>query len=258
MNNTDKNVPIWLYSEIIDKMLVVIDNVDNYTKRHCERVGIYTGLFLSYLKKENLWTDELRDLKVNDLKDIVYSAFVHDIGKAAIHSDITKAKRKLTEEEWTQMKEHPMNGAYLFLLPGYGQIKNNILMHHERYSGNGYPFGLFGKDIPLGARIIAIADSFDAMTDKRPYMWGPLTKEEALDELQKGIAKDYDPELTSLFIQMCNTPEYSNLLKIKENQELMDRMISHLKQWICSPEEERFLEEENKNDILQKVLRKEY
>lgn len=257
MLDKNKHIPFWLYSEMMDRILLVIDNFDKYTRKHCQRVGIYTGLFLKFLEDNNLWTDDFYGLDETDLKDIVYSAYVHDVGKVTVHSEAIKAARKLTETEWKEVQTHPEKGAYFFLAPGYENIRDNVLTHHEKYDGTGYPLGLAGKDISLGGRIISILDSFDAMTDKRPYATKePLTLDEALEEISKCAGTHFDPELSALFIQMCKSPKYRNILSIKERKSRIHWLNDIFRGWMISDNrdfEMKLVKEEGKKTL---VLRK--
>lgn len=212
-----------LHFKMLDKFMIMLENFDMYTRSHCLRVGIYTGLFFEYLDKYNLWTDELLKLSDDTKKDILYSSFVHDIGKTTILIDTINKNNKLTEEEWQDVLEHPQSGAFFFSTEEYRTIRNGVLMHHERYDGNGYPLGIKGKDISVGARVISIIDSFDAMTDKRPYISSDLmTLQQALDEIEKCSGTQFDPMISDLFVCMCKTKEYSEILKIKEYPQFME------------------------------------
>lgn len=124
----------------------------------------------------------------------------HDIGKIGIPDSILQKTTKLTDEEYDDIKNHPSIGAHI-LQPS--KIFENIIPmvkhHHERYDGRGYPSGLAGEDIPLSARIVCIADSFDAMTSDRSYR-PRFTLEKALEELEKCKGSQFDPNLVDLFI----------------------------------------------------------
>jgi HD-GYP domain-containing protein (c-di-GMP phosphodiesterase class II) len=119
---------------------------------------------------------------------------LHDVGKIAIDDAILRKPGGLTEDEYAKMKVHPERGARLlqdskFLVP----LIPYALYHHERFDGKGYPFGLAGDDIPLEGRVLAVADTFDAMTSNRPYRKG-LDIEFALQEIEKGKGTQFDPE----------------------------------------------------------------
>lgn len=235
MNRKSDIVPFWIYSDILDKVMTMVDNFDSYTKNHCLRVGVYTGLFLRYLQENDKLTEELKTLSQNDLKDIVYAGFVHDIGKTTVYADIIKQKKSLSEEDWKEVETHPQTGAFFFLAPGYENIRDGILMHHERFDGKGYPFGFAGKEISVVGRIVAILDSFDAMTDRRPYVKKPpLNLWDALREIARCSGTQFDPELAKLFIEMCMSEKYQNILTLKENKKNFNRIVENYKEWIHS------------------------
>lgn len=138
-------------------------------------------------------------------------ASLHDIGKIAIDDQILNKKEKLTDDEWKQIKKHPEIGYRIMSSsPQHVQIAEDILSHHERYDGKGYPRGLKGNDIPLRARIIAVANSYDAMISNRPYRKA-LTKEEALEEIISNKGTQFDPKIVDIF------------LKIIEKEEVIDK-----------------------------------
>lgn len=137
-----------------------------------------------------------------ELDDLALLANLHDIGKVVIDDRILKKPGSLTAEEWEEMKKHPQIGYRIALAsPELVGIANHILSHHERWDGTGYPKGLKGKQIPLLARIIAIADAFDAMTQERPYRRA-LPEEMALEEIRQGAGSQFDPELAQCFLEI--------------------------------------------------------
>ena len=140
----------------------------------------------------------LSDQEVRTLHII---GFLHDIGKIAIDESILNKKGRLTDEEFEQIKLHPEIGCRI-IRSSYEitEISEGILSHHERWNGTGYPKGLKGADIPLYARIIAIADSYDAMTSVRTYR-NSLSGQEAADEIRRCIGTMYDPDIAQVFIE---------------------------------------------------------
>jgi cyclic di-GMP phosphodiesterase len=131
-----------------------------------------------------------------------YGFFLHDIGKVGIPEHILCKAGPLSVDEWTVMRNHPIIGAQIiapiaFLADAVELIRH----HHERFDGTGYPDGMSGEEIPLGARIFAVADSFDAMTSDRPYR-GSIGIERALGELRAGAGSQFDPEVVRVFIEM--------------------------------------------------------
>ena len=134
------------------------------------------------------------------LNALTHAAELHDIGKIAIPDEILKAPRQLTAEEWAIVQEHPRRGVEMIRhLEFLGPARDAILSHHERIDGRGYPNGLAGEDIPLEARIMAVIDSYDAMTSARPYR-PPLTHEEAAEELRRCIGAQFDPRCVEAFL----------------------------------------------------------
>lgn len=129
-------------------------------------------------------------LSKGELKNIVKAALLHDIGKTRIPLSILNKPGPLTEVQWETMKMHPIWGAEIY--QGNTIIQEGIITHHENYDGTGYPYGLKGENIHLFGRIIAIADSIDAMTTIRPYR-KPVSIEQALKEIQDYAGTKYDP-----------------------------------------------------------------
>ncbi|MBI4734006.1 MAG: HD-GYP domain-containing protein [Rubrobacteridae bacterium] len=162
---------------------------DPYTRGHSERVSIYSLLLSEHM---NL-TDE-------EIDSIYIASYLHDIGKIGIHENVLNKPDKLTNDEYEHIKSHPgISGQIVSQLPNLEHIASIVRHHHERHDGHGYPDGLKGLDIPLGARILAIADAFDAMTTDRPYRDG-FNAMEALSEIDRCSGLQFDPELTPIFI----------------------------------------------------------
>ena len=139
------------------------------------------------------------EIKVKELKNL---GLLHDIGKIAIDEHMLNKPGKLTEEEWFEMTKHPEIGyRILSTVNEMSEMAESILSHHERYDGKGYPRGIEGTNIPINARIICIADAYDAMTSDRPYRMA-LSHETALEELLRNSGKQFDPEIVMAFIKM--------------------------------------------------------
>lgn len=142
------------------------------------------------------------DLPENEVERIRIAALLHDLGKVAVPADILEKPAALSTTEWRSVVQHPRIGQVI--LEQAAALKDAvpiILHHHERYSGHGYPFGLRGSDIPLGARIVAIADAYDAMTHDRPYKRA-ISHEAAVSELRRHAGTQFDPELVTLFCDL--------------------------------------------------------
>jgi HD-GYP domain-containing protein (c-di-GMP phosphodiesterase class II) len=129
---------------------------------------------------------------------------VHDLGKVGIPDSILFKPGSLTGKEWEIMRQHPEKGYRIAqATTDLAGIADLILMHHERWDGHGYPLGLAGEEIPIECRILAIADSFDAMTNDRPYRKA-MPVEEALAELEKCSGTQFDPQLVAAFLEIMS------------------------------------------------------
>lgn len=163
---------------------------------HSARVSLICETFGQYL---NLRLEEISLLKM--------MANIHDIGKIAIEESILTKPGPLTPSEWAEIKKHPEIGYHILLTsPEYAEIAEDILCHHERWDGTGYPRGLKGTDIPFRARMIAIADSFDAMTSHRPYR-PAMARAQAVEEIKRNAGTQFDPELAAAFVEMAGNGE---------------------------------------------------
>ena len=147
------------------------------------------------------------DLPEAEADRIRVAALLHDVGKVAIPQDILEKPSPLTSGEWRSVVQHPRIGQVI--LEQAGALKDAvpiILHHHERFAGHGYPYGIRGQDIPLGARIVAIADAYDAMTHDRPYKRA-ISHDQAINELRRHAGTQFDPELVALFCDLyANEP----------------------------------------------------
>ena len=183
-----------LFLSSIRAIVEAVDAKDPYTKGHSARVVEYSLLIgESY---DNLSKDELKQLEV--------SAILHDVGKIGVPDKILGKTGELTPAEYAYMQRHSEFGsAIIEPIAKLRELIPNILHHHERFDGRGYPHGLQGNKIPLFARIICIADSFDAMTTDRPYRTKRNTQK-ALDELEKQSGTQFDPKLVKIFIKVFN------------------------------------------------------
>jgi diguanylate cyclase (GGDEF)-like protein/PAS domain S-box-containing protein len=160
---------------------------------HSERVSKISGLIGTAM---GMTKEEINELRT--------AGALHDIGKIAIGNEILDKVDELSDFEWLEIRRHPeISFSILSSLNDYAPLANIILVHHERYDGKGYPKGLVGEQIPLPARIIAIADAFDAMTYGRPYK-EPMTAEAAIQEIVNGKATQFDPEIADIFLQIMS------------------------------------------------------
>jgi HD-GYP domain-containing protein (c-di-GMP phosphodiesterase class II) len=143
-----------------------------------------------------------RDMRIADecLHDVEVAALLHDIGKVGIPDAILKSRAPLNDEEWALMRKHPEYGwAIVRLFPEFERASLFVLHHHERWDGAGYPAGLEGTEIPVGGRIVAVIDAFDAMTSNRPYRRG-LSFDEAIERLILASGSQFDPDVVSCFV----------------------------------------------------------
>ncbi len=180
-----------LFYKTIKSIAHALDAKDQYTHGHSMRVTLYS---LALAKKMNL-SDEL-------LEEIETTGLLHDIGKIAIPEKILLKPGKLTDEEYEVIKTHPELGERLVAsIEKLRLISNWLKSHHERYDGKGYPDGLKGEEIPISSRIIAIADTYDAMTSNRAYR-AALSHEVAIAEIQKCSGSQFDPKLAEIFVNI--------------------------------------------------------
>lgn len=131
---------------------------------------------------------------------LLYGAYLHDIGKINVPQEILVSEKPLNDEKWEQMKKHPRDGAEIVRkIKNFDEVAEIVQQHHEKYNGTGYPDGIKGEDIHFLARVLTLADSFDAMTSKRPYQ-KIKTFEEAFEEIRKCKGTHFDPQLAEIFI----------------------------------------------------------
>lgn len=177
------------YLRTITALAKAVEAKDTYTQGHAQRVAHYAGMIA---KELGLSKDFLDKLQV--------AAILHDIGKIAIPEKILAKPGRLTEEEYSIIQKHPLRGREILQPVKFPQeIIQGVYYHHERLDGKGYPEGLQGEDIPLAARIIAIADAFDAMTSDRSYR-RPISVLEALAEVKKCQDTQFDPQIVEAFL----------------------------------------------------------
>ena len=167
----------------------LLDRRDPYTAAHSQRVAQLTALIL----------DEFPGLSADEREAILLAARIHDLGKVATSDLILRKPGRLTDDEFAIIKRHPVDGSEILRhLSPYRHIVEIVRHHHERWDGRGYPDGLAGEAIPFGSRVIAVADTYDAMTTDRPYRRA-LTHEEALAELRRSAGTQFDPAVVAAF-----------------------------------------------------------
>ena len=188
------------YKSTIKALAAAIDAKDPYTCGHSQRVMEYAllaGTSIASLSE--------------DLAVIEYAGILHDIGKIGITDSVLTKPGPLTDEEWKLMRRHTMIGANILNeIPFLEEARKLILFHHERYDGNGYPEGLSGEEIPLGARLLAVADAFDTMTTNRSYR-NALSKDYALEELHKCSGTQFCSIAVNAFVSIYNAENFRKL-----------------------------------------------
>ncbi len=185
----------------IETIASAIDARDEYTGGHSERVGLYASRLAREIAAEY-------DLTEEDILRIHYIGLVHDIGKIGVADNVLNKPGKLSDEEFSLMKKHTQIGYEIMSSLGDTTegLLDGIRYHHERFDGKGYPDGLAGTDIPLVARILAIADSYDAMTSNRVYR-NRLSEEQVRSEFKKCAGKQYDPYMAEVFERLIDAGE---------------------------------------------------
>jgi diguanylate cyclase (GGDEF)-like protein len=176
--------------ETVTSLAYAIDAKDQYTQGHSQKVSAYAALLA-----------EAIGLSEAEVEEIRLGAALHDVGKVGIPEQILNKGGPLNPEEWETMKTHVTYGGRLLEpLRPLGRIRQMVLHHHEFFDGSGYPESLKGANIPLGARIVTIADSYDTITSDRSYKKG-RTAEQALGELERCAGTQFDPELVEAFVR---------------------------------------------------------
>lgn len=194
------------HSDMVTGFSTLIENRDDSTGTHVLRTTAYVELIANELQKRGYYKDYLTKDYISDL---VMSAPMHDIGKIAIPDSILKKPGRLTEEEFAVMKTHAERGGEIILQTfGHTERKEYSKMayevaryHHEKWNGRGYPEGLSGERIPLSARIMAVADVFDAVSAKRCYR-DAMPLEECFKIIADGSGRDFDPIVAQVFLDM--------------------------------------------------------
>ena len=203
--------------QLMQMLSTTIEAKDEYTKGHSHRVAEYSVL----IARELGWNEK-------ELSNLKNAAHLHDIGKIAIPDTILNKPSKLSEEEFSIIKEHTTIGANILKnISLIDHVQEIVRNHHERYDGNGYPDGLKGKEIPLHARIVAVADSYDAMSSQRIYR-NQLPPEKIIQELENNKGTQFDPEITDIFLKLLREDRIhvkEDHLSITENTQIPEAEI---------------------------------
>ncbi|MCH5324842.1 MAG: HD-GYP domain-containing protein [Eubacterium sp.] len=193
--------------QTISTIANTLDAKDTYTNGHSERVSTYATM----IAKELGLSDE-------EVDNICLVALLHDIGKVGVPDSVLNKPGRLTDEEFELMKQHTVAGSEIMKdIDSIPDVTVGARYHHERYDGRGYPDGLQGDDIPLIARIIAVADAYDAMTSNRVYRQH-LTGEQVMAELEKGTGTQFDPAISRIMIRMMKDGTMKNLSPDMKNE----------------------------------------
>ena len=189
------------YKASLRTLANAIEARDTTTGQHVERVNAYAQA----LAEELRWSEESRSA-------LEFGAILHDIGKIAVPDSILAKPGKLSEEEWVEMRKHPEVGRRMIAgIPYLEPAAPIVLHHHERWDGKGYPHGLAGEAIPLEARLLAIVDTFDAMTTDRPYR-PALPASSAFETLLDNAGAQFDPDIVHAFVRCWERGEIQKVM----------------------------------------------
>lgn len=182
------------YMRTIRVLAQAIDARDHYTHSHSENVARFAIAIANYLR-----------LPAKEVEILRQACELHDLGKIGIEDSILLKDGSLTDLEWEQIRKHPTIGAQILEpLTFLGGVVDLIRQHHEHYDGTGYPEGRRGEDILLGARIIHVADAYEAMRSARSYRKTPLSKEEAILEIKRNSGTQFDPKIVDAFLRVAD------------------------------------------------------
>ena len=185
-----------LFGETVMALAKTIDAKDAYTRGHSQRVGRYAR----HITYKLGWPDE-------EQQKIYFMGLLHDIGKIGVPEAIINKPDKLTDEEYDKIKQHTVIGSeILSLVAEFPELTIGARAHHERFDGKGYPDGIAGQEIPVYARIIAVADAYDAMTSKRSYR-DVLPQNVVRAEIMKGRGSQFDPQFSDVMVQIIDEDE---------------------------------------------------
>lgn len=205
-----------LFQALANQVAIAIENANLYTELHAtftqttmafaealEKRDAYTGGHTARVRLLSLAIGRQLGLEESALEELSLAAVLHDIGKIGVPDEILQKQGRLDAEEYAVMTHHPRHGAEILgLIETMAPLLSSVRNHHERFDGNGYPDRLVGEEIPLAARIIAVADAYDAMATDRPYRKA-LSRDAALAELRQHVGSQFDPEVVSAFEAAC-------------------------------------------------------
>jgi HD-GYP domain-containing protein (c-di-GMP phosphodiesterase class II) len=222
--SADENRELFLGT--VKSLAAAIDGKDPYTRGHSERVS---RISVAIAQRLGISDDECEKIRI--------SALLHDVGKIAIDDNILKKPAALTDEEYTIMKEHPQKGYKIMSqIAAMKEFLPGMYMHHEMVNGQGYPQGLKGDEIPVMAKIVAVADTFDAMTTDRPYQKA-MQFEDAVKRIQSFEGTRYDETVVLAFVQACEEGQIRpGSVKLKKRAAPESRMPMQAFQTSTDPE----------------------
>ena len=196
--------------DFVRALAEVLEEVDPYTRQHSVRVAQYSVQIGRALR-----------LPERDLEDLEYAALVHDLGKIGPQNQhILQKPGALTHEEQRTLRSHPAAGAEIVVkVRALRRASDIVRLHHERPDGHGYPYGFTTPDIPVGARILNVADAFDAMTSDRPYRKA-LAAERAVDEISRGAGSQFDPDVVACLLDLHRLGRF-DLVPSPSSEELL-------------------------------------
>lgn len=182
------------YLRTIKALAQAIDARDHYTHSHSENVSRYAVAIAKEM-----------GLSIEDVETVRQASELHDLGKIGIEDKVLLKPASLTNEEFGLIKKHPITGAQILEpLTFLSGVVDLVLYHHEHFDGTGYPEGKKGEDIPIGARILHLADAYDAMISARAYRKVPLLREEAITEIKKNSNTQFDPKVVEVFLRIAD------------------------------------------------------
>ncbi|MFC2166322.1 HD-GYP domain-containing protein, partial [Acidobacteriota bacterium] len=183
-----------LFLNTIKSLVSAIDAKDQYTRHHSTRVTEYS-----------LKIAKSMDFSEKEMEDLELAGYLHDIGKIAVPESILNKPGPLTDEEFALIKEHPVRGENILKpMVEFSEISRIVRAHHEHYNGKGYPDGIKGLGIPLGARIMGVADAYDSITSERPYRKS-ASHRTAVKEITRCSGTQFDPNVVQHFLEICST-----------------------------------------------------
>ncbi|MEO1366166.1 MAG: HD-GYP domain-containing protein, partial [Acidobacteriota bacterium] len=200
-----------LYLDTVTALAEAVEKRDPYTGGHVRRVVLYSILLGHEMGLDPAALERLR-----------IASTLHDVGKIAVPDDVLRKPAPLDEDEREVMERHTVDGAeILSRIPDLRDVLPGVRSHHERLDGKGYPDGLHAEDIPLPARIIAVADTYDAMTSSRPYR-SALPHEVAVAEIREGAGSQFCPQVVAAFESLV----VRDALTVSSGQELLEALIA--------------------------------